>query len=202
MTGLPLTRVPAAPEKEAAIGSAVRAVSFPPQAPQQLAGVGHAGAFFDLVADPRVSGPIYTLPRPVTLQGCRAFIADRIERRARGEGFLLLMLDRNGVVAGYQDIEIWPQWAAADVGGAIRLDAQGTGAGRLGASRAFNWLFETIGVDLICETAALDNVRSQKIMERAGFRYVGVIESELPGGGSRPSHYWELTRAEWAARRG
>jgi RimJ/RimL family protein N-acetyltransferase len=87
------------------------------------------------------------------------------------------------------------------LGGAIRPDVQGSGRGRSGARRAFDWLFETIGVDLLCETAALDNVRSRSIMDGAGFRYFGEIDCALPGGGVRRSHYWELTRADWAASR-
>lgn len=201
MTELPLTRISASAEKAAAIRAAVRAVAFPPGAPARLARIEDAGAFFSLVADPGVSGPIYTLPKPISLDACRDFIARHVDEQARGEGLLIFTLDNEGAIGGYHDIEVWPQWSAADLGGAIRPDLQGSGRGREGAQRAFDWLFETLGVDLLCETAALDNVRSRRIMEGAGFRHMGEIDSPLLGGGVRRSHYWELARADWLARR-
>lgn len=154
-------------------------------------------AFLALIADPRISGPIYTLPKPPTLDAARAFIARHAEERLRGEGLLILDFDETGDVAGYHDIQFWPEFAACELGGAIRTDRQGAGRGGAGAAAAFDWLFSEIGVELICETAAIDNIRTKKLLERLGFRLVGEIESDLPAGGVRPSLYFELTRAEW-----
>lgn len=200
MTKLPLTRIPAPRGKADAIRSAVRAVSFPEESPRRLARHEDAPAFFELIADPRVSAPIYTLPKPPTLEGAAAFIARHIDEHAKGEGLLIFDLDSGGRVAGYHDIQFWPEWSACELGGAIRPDRQGGGTGTKGAAMAFSWLFDAIGVDLICETAALDNFRTRKLLERLGFRLIGEIESELPGGGVRPSLYFELTRDEWARR--
>ncbi len=200
MTKIPLTRIEAAPEKSASIRAAVRSVSFPPGGRKRLAAAGDAAAFHDLIADPRVSDPIYTLPKPPTLDAARAFIERHQAERARGEGLLIFDFDEAGGIAGYHDIQVWPEWAASELGGAIRPDGQGGGAGTAGAAMAFDWLFDVVGVDLICETAALDNVRTRKLLERIGFRFVGEIESELPDGGVRPSFYFELTRAEWRRR--
>lgn len=201
MATIPLTRVNAPAEKAGAIRAAVRAVSFPADAARRFAQEEDAPAFYDLIADPRVSGPVYTLPNPPTLDAARAFIERHIEEHQRGEGLLIFDCDAAGAIAGYHDIQFWPEWAAAEIGGAIRPDRQSMGAGGAGAAAAFEWLFTAIGVDLICETAALDNVRTKKLLERLGFRLVGEIESELPDGGTRPSLYFELTREEWAARR-
>lgn len=200
MTKLPLTRTLATQAKAAAIRNAVRAVSFPAAGRRRLADAEIAPAFFELIADPCVSDPIYTLPKPPTLQSTRAFIENHQAEQARGEGLLILDLDEADAVVGYHDIQFWPEWAAAELGGAIRPDRQGGGAGTLGAAQAFDWLFDVIGVDLICETAALDNVRTRRLLERIGFRLIGEIESELPSGGSRPSLYFEMTRAERAQR--
>jgi RimJ/RimL family protein N-acetyltransferase len=197
MTALPLTRVAASPETAAAIRDAVRAVAFPPRAPRRLARESDAEGFYALIADPQVSDPIYTLPKPPTLEKARDFIRRHADERRRGEGLLLFDIDGAGRIAGYHDIQVWPQWSAAELGGAIRPDIQGAGAGSRGAATAFAFLFEVIGVELICETAALDNARTAKLLDRLGFRLVGEIESELPGGGVRPSLYFELTRREW-----
>ena len=80
----------------------------------------------------------------------------------------MISTDEDGRASAYQDITIWPQWAACELGGAIRRDRQNTGHGSSGATIAFRWLFEVIGIDLICETAALDNVRTARLLERIG----------------------------------
>jgi RimJ/RimL family protein N-acetyltransferase len=196
MVEIPLTRITASPEKGEAIRAAVRAVSFPADGLRRLATVDDAPAFFALIADPHVSDPIYTLPKPPTLEAARAFIARHTEEHARGDGILILDYDETGAVAGYQDIRLWPEFSAAEVGGAIRPDRQESGSGGAGATAAFAWLFDVIGVDLICETTALDNVRARKLLERIGFHLVGEIQSELPGGGVRPSLYFEMTRED------
>jgi RimJ/RimL family protein N-acetyltransferase len=201
VTELPLTRVKATPGKADAIREAVRRVRLPTGGRRRLAAVEDAPAFLALIIDPRVSGPIYSLPKPPTLEAARDFIARHADEHARGEGLLILDFDEAGAVAGYHDIAVWPEWAAAELGGAIRPDRQGEGRGGAGAATAFDWLFNTIGVDLICETAALDNIRTRKLLTRIGFRLIGEIESDLPSGGVRPSLYFELTRAEFDQRR-
>jgi len=202
MADIPLTRIAATPEKSDAIRNAVRAASFPAGQGRRLATVADADAFFALIADPRVSDPIYTLPKPPTLQKARAFIERHDGEQRRGEGLLILEFDGAGAVVGYHDIQVWPQWAACELGGAIHPDRQGGGAGTAGAAMAFDWLFSTFGVDLICETAALDNIRTRKLLERIGFRLLGKIESDLPEGGVRPSLYFEMTRTEWEQQAG
>ncbi|MFQ5561983.1 MAG: GNAT family N-acetyltransferase [Parvularculaceae bacterium] len=201
MAELPLTRILAPPEKQAAIRDAIRAVTVAPGG-ARVAMLEDAQALTVLLSDPSVSAPIYTLPKPVSLETVTELVARHLEERAEGRGLLLINFDEAGAVAGYRDIQVWPEWAACELGGAIRPDCQGAGAGGAGAAAAFGWLFEKIGVDLICETAALDNERTARLLERIGFSCKGEIESALPGGGTRPSRYWKMTRAEWAARRG
>ncbi|MDP6413537.1 MAG: GNAT family protein [Gammaproteobacteria bacterium] len=110
----------------------------------------------------------------------------------------MITCDDAGEVSGYQDIQVWPQWAACEFGGAIRGNRQNTGQGGLGVAITVAWLFDEIGVDLICETAALDNVRTARLLERIGFTFKGEIQGNLIDGTVRPSLYWELTRDEWA----
>lgn len=200
MAELPRTRIAVSPAKAAAIRAAVKSVSFPIAARRRIATLEDAAAFFALIADPRVCGPIYTLPKPPTLAAASDFISRHIAEHARGEGLLILNFDEAGAVEAYHDIQFWPEWSACELGGAIRPDRQGGGAGSTRAAAAFDWLFGVMGVDLICETAALDNFRTRRLLERLGFRLIGEIESDLPGGGVRPSLYFELARREWEAR--
>jgi RimJ/RimL family protein N-acetyltransferase len=67
-------------------------------------------------------------------------------------------------------------------------------------ARSIAWMFEVLKVRLIGLTAALDNVRSAKAIDGAGFKRMGEVESLKPDGATRRSLYWELTRDEWVRR--
>ena len=64
-----------------------------------------------------------------------------------------------------------------------------------------DWAFEIIGIRLMGLTAALDNVRSQRMIDGAGFKRMGERDSVRPDGSVRRSVYWELTREDWRALR-
>lgn len=197
MARIPLTRRPATAQKQTAIQNAVsKATEIPGLT--RIASLTDADALTDLLCDPEISAPIYTLPKPISRKTVEQFIAQHIEERASGKGLLLISMDDENAVAAYHNIQFWPQWAACELGGAIRTDRQG--AGVEGAATSFNWLFDVIGVDLICETAALDNHRTARLLERLGFVFQGQIESEIPGGGARPSKCWEMTKDAWRAK--
>ena len=198
MSAPPITVLEVGPEEEAAIRAAVRGVDPLSLGPGRvIAGLEHAEGLTELLADPRVSDPIYDLPRPITSANVAAWIAESARQQAAGDGVLILTLDPEGRVAGYSKFSVWPDRSAAEIAGATRADLQGKGQGGPGAARSFGWMFETLGVRLIGLTAALDNVRSAKVIEAAGFRPMGERDSVRPDGTVRRSRYWELTREEW-----
>jgi RimJ/RimL family protein N-acetyltransferase len=55
---------------------------------------------------------------------------------------------------------------------------------------------------MMCLTAALDNVRSAKLIDAAGFVRMGTREALRPDGTTRTSIYWEVTAEQWRARWG
>ncbi len=63
-------------------------------------------------------------------------------------------------------------------------------------------MFETLGLDLICETASLDNHRTAHLLDGLGFQRLGEIESQRADGTTRPSLVWEISRAEWQEKHG
>jgi RimJ/RimL family protein N-acetyltransferase len=197
MSDIPLTRNITSKQNETHIRNAVKVA-------ENLAGMARlarkedAVALTTLLEDPNISDPIYTLPKQINVNTIGQFIEDHLEERERGEGLLMIGTDDDGSVHAYHDLKIWPHWAACELGGGIRQDRQNSGQGGAGALRAFSWLFEVIGVDLICETAALDNIRTAKLLDRIGFTYKGEIRSTLPDGGIRPSKVWELERSNWS----
>ena len=196
MSAPPLTVLSVSPEEEAAIRAAVQAVND-----RVLAGPEHVEGLLALLSDPRVSDPIYDLPRPFTRESIALWVEESRQAKERGERSLSVTLDEAGQVAGYSCISVWPDRSAAEIAGAARFDRQTTGRGRGGVGNAAAFMFETLGVRLIGLTAALDNIRSIRAIDGAGFVRMGERESVRPDGTVRRSAYWELTREEWRARR-
>ena len=197
---LPLTRNAVSPGTAAAIRAAVRAAVQ--MGESRLARPEDAGGLFALLSDPLVHAPIYTLPRPLTEASVAAFIAMHLEERAAGEGLLFVREGEDGQVMGYSDVQVWPDWGAGELGGALHPSLHGKGAGGRGAAASFAWMFEALGLELLCETAALDNVPTQRMLDGLGFRRMGETLSTRPDGTTRASLVWEMTLAEWAARHG
>lgn len=197
---LPLTRKAAAPEQALAIRASVRAATQ--MGDSRLARLDDAAGLLALLSDPLVHAPIYTLPRPLTEASVEAFIRTHLAERAAGEGLLFVREDAAGQVMGYSDVQVWPDWAAGELGGALHPSLHGKGAGGRGAAASFAWMFDSLGLDLLCETAALTNVATQRMLDGLHFRRMGEIVSTRPDGTTRASLVWEMTRAEWAARHG
>lgn len=195
---IPITRNPVSAGKAEAIRHAVRlAVRM---GDSRLARPEDAAGFLTLAADPAVSAPIYTLPRPLTEASVEAFIETHIAEREAGVGLLFVREGEDGRIMGYSDVQVWPEWGAGELGGALHPSLHGQGTGGRGAAASFAWMFETLGLDLICETAALDNVATQRLLDGLGFRRMGEVTSERSDGTTRASLVWEMTREEWAAR--
>lgn len=201
MSNPPKTVLRAAEEEAEAIRETVRTVDVATLGPGRAAAeMKHVAGLVELLSDERVSGPIYDLPRPITTDSITRWVAETQAQRLAGEGLLIVSLDERGKVAGYSHIQVWPEHASAELAGAIRADLQNQGQGGRGMAHTFGWIFETLGVRLMCLTAALDNVRSQKGIDAAGFRRLGERDAVRPDGTVRRSVYWELSRDEWRGR--
>lgn len=195
MSAPPKTVLTATPEEAETIRAAVR------RAPgRMVAGPEHVAGLLALLSDPRVADPIYDLPRPITREAVAQWVADSEALRQEGRCILAVSLDEAGAVAGYSRFSIWPERASGELAGARRADLQNSGAGRQGVAHSIAWMFEELHLRLIGLTAALDNVRSAKAIDGAGFRRMGEVESVKPDGTARRSLYWELTREAWMLR--
>lgn len=202
MSAPPVTVLTATPEESAAIRAAVRAPDLAFLGPTTvLAGPEHVEGLVALLSDPAVSGPIYDLPRPINASTIAAWVAEAQGMREAGEILLTVSLDDEGRVAAYSRFSVWPERSAAEIAGARRADQQNSGNGSAGAARSFGFMFEVLGVRLVGLTAALDNVRSARVIEAAGFVDMGERLSVAPDGATRRSRYWEMTREDWLTRR-
>jgi RimJ/RimL family protein N-acetyltransferase len=166
----------------------------------RLATVEDTEEFYSFLSDPAIHAPIYTLPKPLTPDSVRDFITQHSEERVRGEGLLFLNFDAEGMVGGYTDLCIWPEWAAGELGGAVHPDRQGRRRGIRGAELSFDWMFDVLGLDLICETASLENVRTARLLDHLGFRRMGQVTSHRADDPTRASLVWEVTREQWGRR--
>ena len=201
MSAPPKTVLAASPEEAEAIREAVRHADLAALGgDRRAARPTDAAALAELLRDPAVSDPIYDLPRPFTVENVRAWIEASLAEQARGEGLLALTWEGDGL-AGYSKFTVWPDRSSAELAGAMRADRQNRGSGSGGAWRSFDWMFEHLGVRLICLTAALDNIRSAKMIDAAGFVRMGERDAVRPDGSIRRSLYWEMTREAWRARR-
>jgi RimJ/RimL family protein N-acetyltransferase len=192
MSAPPITVLTATPEEEAAIVAAVRAANS-----LTLAGPEHVDGLLALLLDPQVSDPIYDLPRPFTQLSVAAWVAQSEALRQQGRCILSVNLDEAGAVAGYSRVTVWPERASGELAGAGRADRQNSGQGGRRVAAAIAWMFEGLGLRLIGLTAAVDNIRSAKAIDAAGFKRMGEVDSVRPDGTTRRSLYWELTRSEW-----
>ena len=164
---------------------------------RELANEADIDALTELLSDPRVSDPVYDLPRPINAHTIGEWVRRCIAERELGQTLLLVNRGPDGDVAGYSKITVWPDRSAAELAGAIRADRQSVGQGGAGAWRVIDWMFETLGVRMICLTAALDNVRSARLIEAMGFVRLGEREAVAEDGTPRPALYWEMTRDAW-----
>lgn len=198
---LPVTKVKVAPKRAHAIKQAVRTAEnmATDNHISRLATPDDAALFFRFLSDPAVSAPIYTLPTQLSEASVREFIESFCAGRETGTELLFLNFNEAGQLGGYTDVTVWPDYAAGELGGAVHPNRQGQRRGIAGAEMGFTWMFDTLDLDTICETAALDNVRTARLLDTLGFRRVGQTVSKYDDGRSRDSLVWEVTKDEWMA---
>lgn len=202
MSAPPKTVLSVSPAEEAAIRDAVRAADPATlSAGRLIAGPQHVDDLVDLLSDPEVSEAIYDLPRPIDAAHVGPWVLDYLAKRARGEGLLFVTPDWGKGIVSYSQITVWPDRAAAELAGAVRADMQGAGGGGEGALRSFGWMFSALKVRLICLTAATDNIRSIRLIDRAGFERMGERDAVRPDRSIRKSHYWEMSLERWETLR-
>ncbi|BCW87162.1 hypothetical protein sos41_02890 [Alphaproteobacteria bacterium SO-S41] len=201
MSAPPKTVLTATPEEAAEIREAVRNADPATLAEgRAIAGPEHAEDLLELLKDPDVQASIDDLPRPVTVENVRAWIAKFAELREAGNGLLIVVPDFGKGLLSFAEITVWPERASAELAGAMRSDIQGAGAGAEGAARSFQWIFEVLKVRLIGLAAPPENERVAALIDHAGFVRMGEREMEWSDGDIHRTLYWELTRDGWKAR--
>ncbi len=158
-----------------------------------------ADALARLLSHESIGPRIYTMPPVIDASSMRTFIEDHLMERARGEGILFTVFAPDGEALAYFDVQLWAEWGACKFGGAVKASRQGRGFGGATTIAAIEWCFSVLGVERICETTALDNDRSIRLLSRLGFTPMGEVTSIRPDGSTRQSLYWEMERAAWTS---
>lgn len=201
MSAPPKTVLAVSDEEAEAIRHAVRTADVTTLGEgRERADLHHIAGLVALLSDERVSGPIYDLPRPIDAESITRWVAESQAQALAGEALLIVNLDLEGEVAGYSRITVWPERSAAELAGGVRADRQNQGQGGRGMAHSFGWIFQTLGVRMMCLTAAVDNIRVQKGIDAAGFVRMGERDAVRPDGTIRRSIYWEMTRDDWRMR--
>lgn len=203
MSAPPDTVLQVSSQEAEAIRAAVLSADLSTLGPgRSLAGPGDTADLLAFLLDPEVSDAIYDLPRPFTPESVGRWIDESEALRQEGRRLLILTRDETGVIVGYSCVSVWPDRSAAELAGALARSRQSGGQGGAGALQSFGWIFQTLGVRMMCLTAALDNMRSARLIDAAGFVRMGTREAVRPDGTTRTSHYWEVTAEQWRERWG
>jgi RimJ/RimL family protein N-acetyltransferase len=203
MSAPPDTVLEVSAGEAAAIRAAVLAADLSTLGPgRSLARSDDAADLLAFLLDPEVSDAIYDLPRPFSLESVGRWIAGSEALRLEGRRLLILTRDETGTIVGYSCVSVWPDRSAAELAGALARSRQSGGQGGAGALHTFGWIFMALKVRMMCLTAALDNVRSAKLIDAAGFVRMGTRDAVRPDGTTRTSHYWEVTAEQWRERWG
>lgn len=203
MADIPKTRIAVSADEAGRLRDFTRTAEFMNGriAGARVARRADAAALAGLLAHESIGPRIYTMPNPINTETMTRFIADHLDQRDRGEGILFVSFNGAGEATAYFDVELWPQWSVAKFGGAVKAERQGRGFGGACGLAAVEWCFDQLGVLRICETTAVDNDRSIRLLSRLGFRQMGEVISVRPDGTQRPSLYWEMSREDWVSAR-
>lgn len=190
----PKTKIDVTVAEAARIRTRVRAVRVIEGANglSRLATLKDAPALLQLLSDERVSGDVYTLPRPFSLDSISAWIKDHEQQAKEGVGLLMVTEDDTGQIVTTTDFQFWPEYSACEFGGVIAAHLQSKSVGTKGMAHLCDWVFNHIGVSLIAMTASPENIRSHKLLRGLNFTQMGEMDSVRPDGTVRKSLYWEL----------
>ena len=100
MSAPPETRLAVSAKEAARIRTAVRMADVSLLGPGYwVADEGDVPALIDLLSDPRVSDPIYDLPRPFTHENIAGWVREARDRQHRGEAVLAVLPGDGGGIA-------------------------------------------------------------------------------------------------------
>ena len=139
-----------------------------------------------------------TIPHPYPRDGALAFV-DRAQRmRARGAHETFAVCEPGGRLLGVATLvrdEKLP--ARAELGYWIGRPYWGRGYATAAARQLLAHGFERMALDAVFARCFAANRASARVIEKLGFRFVGLEASSTPTRRADPVRRYELTRGDW-----
>lgn len=122
-----------------------------------------------------------TTGRLWTAQDARAYVGQTTSLWLAGTEARFAIVDRDGTYAGSIGLRVTVSpFRVAEIGYGLRPGARGRGLTTRAVGLVADWAFTRAGVARLELGAAVDNVASRRVAERAGFRAEGVARLRLP----------------------
>ncbi len=156
------------------------------------------------LADPAVNRYLETRWAPQPLDAIRAFVAGMV---ASPDNYLLAICqaDNEEHIGNIKVGPIHPRHSNADVSYFIgERSSWGKGAGTEAVRLATRFAFDVLGIHRTQAGLYDGNVGSQRVLERAGYKYEGRFEKQLRAGVDPAGQTWEdhlfygALRATWS----
>lgn len=128
--------------------------------------------------DPEIPRWIPWVPSPYTDEDARAYVRGCLESPDERRPFAIVNAETGGLL-GSIDIRINPQLRTGHVGYWIVAEARGRGICTSALRALSNWALEELGLGRLELVTDPDNVGSQRVAEKVGFRREGVLRSHL-----------------------
>jgi ribosomal-protein-alanine N-acetyltransferase len=158
-----------------------------------------AVALHAIAMDPEVAR--FSWPAPPHAEAVRKFIVwARAERRAGRYVCFGIVCRRTGLLAGLFELRrLQPDFFRAEAGFFIGSRFWGQGLFGEAAHLAIEFAFETIGTSRIEARTAVENLRGNGALQKAGFRHEGVLrDAFVHDGRYTDQNLWAVTRRRHA----
>jgi RimJ/RimL family protein N-acetyltransferase len=141
--------------------------------------VDDAGAVTAACQDPEIARWIPLIPIPYEEKHARAFLEESVRRFESGEGYAFAVLDsETGALAGSIAIKMQP-FSSGHIGYWVAGEARGRGVATTALKRLSRWAVDELGLKRLELVTDPENLASQRVAEKAGFRREGIMRSAL-----------------------
>jgi RimJ/RimL family protein N-acetyltransferase len=129
--------------------------------------------------DAEIARWIPLIPIPYEEKHARAFLEDSLRRFDSGEGYGFAVLDaETGALAGSIAIKMQP-FSSGHIGYWVAREARGRGVATTALKILSRWAVDGLGLKRLELVTDPENLASQRVAEKAGFRREGIMRSAL-----------------------
>jgi RimJ/RimL family protein N-acetyltransferase len=126
-----------------------------------------------------------------TLEGTRAYLERSFLTPYRTQGFGLWVVEIDRIPVGLCGIVVRPGVEIPDLGYALLPEFEGRGYATLASQKVLEWVRATKPWTHVDGYTAVGNVASDRVLERLGFKDLGIVYPEVFDG--EASRLWRLT---------